>query len=73
MRIKFKNGTEGEFQELSAFGHDDAVPVTEFIYRLEVRMYAERHHYHYHYHYHSRSHFHFHFHSRSSGILFAHT
>lgn len=35
VRIKFKNGTEGEFQELSAFGHDDAVPVTEFIYRLE--------------------------------------
>lgn len=37
VRIKFKNGTDdSEFQTLRVLGHeDDAIPVTEFIYRLE--------------------------------------
>ncbi|KAG6331021.1 hypothetical protein ID866_8066 [Astraeus odoratus] len=36
VRIKFKNGTDGGFETLRVFGHeDDAIPVTEFIYRLE--------------------------------------
>ena len=39
VRLKFKNGTDDEaFQTLHMFGHPEAeVPVTEFIYRLEVR------------------------------------
>ncbi|KAI5986100.1 histidine phosphatase superfamily [Pisolithus marmoratus] len=37
VRIKFKNGTDdSEFQTLRVLGHEDeAIPVTEFIYRLE--------------------------------------
>lgn len=40
VRVKFKNGTDdGEFQTVHIFGHpEQAVPVTEFIYRLEVRL-----------------------------------
>lgn len=39
VRVKFKNGThDSDFQTIRVFGHDeDAIPVTEFIYRLEVR------------------------------------
>ncbi|KAI6011730.1 histidine phosphatase superfamily [Pisolithus marmoratus] len=40
VRIKFKNGTDDSaFQTLRVLGHEDeAIPVTEFIYRLEVRV-----------------------------------
>ncbi|KAF8435329.1 histidine phosphatase superfamily [Boletus edulis BED1] len=39
VRLKFKNGTEdAELQTLHIFDHpEESVPVTEFIYRLEVR------------------------------------
>jgi hypothetical protein len=36
VRIKFKNGTDEEFQTLNAFGHHEDIPLTEFVYRLEV-------------------------------------
>jgi len=35
LRIKFKNGTDN-FQTYHAFGHQADIPVTEFIYRIEV-------------------------------------
>jgi lysosomal acid phosphatase len=35
LRIKFKNGTNDNFQTYHAFGHKADVPVTEFIYRIE--------------------------------------
>jgi len=39
VRIKFKNGTDSDFQTIRVFGHaEDSLPVTEFIYRLEVRV-----------------------------------
>ena len=38
VRIKFKNGTNTDnFETLTAFGHRGDIPLTEFIYRLEVR------------------------------------
>ena len=39
VRIKFKNGTDSNFQTIRVFEHEeDSLPVTEFIYRLEVRV-----------------------------------
>ncbi|KAH0829032.1 histidine phosphatase superfamily [Lanmaoa asiatica] len=35
VRIKFKNGTDDNFQTYHAFGHKADIPVTEFIYRVE--------------------------------------
>lgn len=35
LRIKFKNGTNDNFQTYHAFGHKADIPVTEFIYRIE--------------------------------------
>lgn len=39
VRLKFKNGTDdAEFRTAHIFDHPErSVPVTEFIYRLEVR------------------------------------
>jgi lysosomal acid phosphatase len=39
VRVKFKNGTHTDnFETLSVFGHRGDIPLTEFIYRLEVRL-----------------------------------
>ncbi|KAG2047612.1 phosphoglycerate mutase-like protein [Suillus hirtellus] len=35
LRIKFKNGTNDEFQTYPVFGHQGDIAVTEFLYRLE--------------------------------------
>ncbi|KAG0696629.1 histidine phosphatase superfamily [Suillus ampliporus] len=35
LRIKFKNGTSGEFETYPIFGHKGDIAVTEFLYRLE--------------------------------------
>ncbi|KAH7883447.1 histidine phosphatase superfamily [Phlebopus sp. FC_14] len=35
LRIKFKNGTNDNFQTYHVFGHKADIPVTEFIYRIE--------------------------------------
>jgi len=35
LRIKFKNGTSGEFDDVHVFGHHADIPFTEFIYRAE--------------------------------------
>jgi hypothetical protein len=37
LRIKFKNGTNSEFETYHIFGHKGDIAVTEFMYRLEVR------------------------------------
>ena len=38
VRIKFRNGTNTDnFETLTAFDHRGDIPLTEFIYRLEVR------------------------------------
>jgi hypothetical protein len=36
LRIKFKNGTDEDFQTYPIFGHKGDIAVTEFLYRLEV-------------------------------------
>ncbi len=36
LRIKFKNGTATDFQDVHVFGHHADIPFTEFIYRAEV-------------------------------------
>lgn len=36
LRIKFKNGTNDNFQTFHAFGHKADIPLTEFFYRSEV-------------------------------------
>lgn len=36
LRIKFKNGTASNFQDVHVFGHHADIPFTEFIYRAEV-------------------------------------
>ena len=36
VRLRFKNGTSGAFQDVHAFGHRADIPLTEFIYRAEV-------------------------------------
>ncbi|KAF8622954.1 hypothetical protein AX15_006627 [Amanita polypyramis BW_CC] len=35
LRIKFKNGTFQDFQDVHVFGHHADIPLTEFIYRAE--------------------------------------
>ncbi|KAL4068749.1 histidine phosphatase superfamily [Scleroderma yunnanense] len=35
LRIKFKNGSNHEFQTYHAFGHKADIPITEFVYKLE--------------------------------------
>ncbi|KAG1879713.1 hypothetical protein F4604DRAFT_1922914 [Suillus subluteus] len=35
VRIKFKNGTRGDFDTYHAFGHKSDIAATEFIYRIE--------------------------------------
>lgn len=36
LRFKFKNGTSEDFETIHVFGHQEDIPLTEFIYRLEV-------------------------------------
>ena len=36
VRFKFKNGTSEGFRTLHAFAHGGDMPLTEFIYRIEV-------------------------------------
>jgi lysosomal acid phosphatase len=36
LRFKFRNGTGEEFRTINVFGHREDIPLTEFIYRLEV-------------------------------------
>ena len=39
VRVKFRNGTNtDDFETLNVFGHRGDIPLTEFIYRLEVRF-----------------------------------
>lgn len=38
LRIKFKNGTNSNFETYHIFGHQGDIAVTEFMYRLEVRF-----------------------------------
>jgi lysosomal acid phosphatase len=38
LRFKFKNGTEQPFQLVHPFGHHSDIPLTEFIYRIEVSV-----------------------------------
>jgi hypothetical protein len=36
LRFKFKNGTADDFRTIHVFGHKADIPLTEFIYRVEV-------------------------------------
>ena len=36
LRFKFKNGTSDDFRTIRVFGHNGDIPLTEFIYRVEV-------------------------------------
>lgn len=36
MRFKWRNGTNEDFRTIHVFGHREDIPLTEFIYRLEV-------------------------------------
>jgi hypothetical protein len=36
LRFKFKNGTHDDFRTIHVFGHNGDIPLTEFIYRVEV-------------------------------------
>ena len=36
LRFKFKNGTDDDFNTIHVFGHNGDIPLTEFIYRVEV-------------------------------------
>jgi len=39
VRVKFRNSTQTDnFETLNVFGHKNDIPLTEFIYRLEVRF-----------------------------------
>ena len=39
VRVKFRNGTQtDDFETLTLFGHRGDIPLTEFIFRLEVRF-----------------------------------
>lgn len=40
LRVKFKNGTSGTFEDVHVFGHHADIPLTEFIYRAEVRYFS---------------------------------
>lgn len=42
LRFKFRNGTSEEFRTIHTFGHREDIPLTEFIYRLEVCLSAYR-------------------------------
>ncbi|KAF9479385.1 phosphoglycerate mutase-like protein [Pholiota conissans] len=35
LRVKFRNGTTGDFEDVHVFGHHADIPLTEFIYRAE--------------------------------------
>ena len=37
LRFKFRNGTEEPFRTIHVFDHREDIPLTEFIYRLDVR------------------------------------
>lgn len=37
LRFKFRNGTHEDFRTIHVFKHHEDIPLTEFIYRLEVR------------------------------------
>jgi lysosomal acid phosphatase len=39
LRVKFKNGTDDSFRTVHVFGHKADIPLTEFIYRVEVFIY----------------------------------
>jgi hypothetical protein len=39
LRFKFKNGTRENFETVHVFGHRADIPLTEFIYRTEVRLF----------------------------------
>ena len=39
VRFKFKNGTDDDFRTVHVFGHKADIPLTEFIYRVEVLVY----------------------------------
>jgi hypothetical protein len=39
LRIKFKNGTSDSFKEYHVFGNHADIPLTEFIYKAEVRTF----------------------------------
>jgi hypothetical protein len=36
LRFKFKNGTDGDFETRHVFGHRGDIPLTEFIYKIQV-------------------------------------
>ena len=36
LRFKFKNGTDEDFNNIHVFEHKGDIPLTEFIYRVEV-------------------------------------
>lgn len=40
LRFKFKNGTDDDFRTLHVFGHNGDIPLTEFIYRVEVLVFV---------------------------------
>lgn len=46
LRFKFKNGSHDDFRTIHVFGHQADIPLTEFIYRVEVfvclRIYTTR-------------------------------
>jgi hypothetical protein len=39
LRFKFKNGTDEDFDTIHVFEHKGDIPLTEFIYRVEVFVY----------------------------------
>lgn len=44
LRFKFKNGTDEDFNNIHVFEHKGDIPLTEFIYRVEVFVCLEYHH-----------------------------
>ncbi|KAG1848562.1 hypothetical protein F4604DRAFT_1687666 [Suillus subluteus] len=42
VRIKFKNGTRGDFETYHTFGHKSDIAATEFIYRIENYIIASQ-------------------------------
>jgi hypothetical protein len=46
LRFKFKNGTDDSFRTVHVFGHKGDIPLTEFIYRVEVFVCFTRRHNH---------------------------
>ena len=39
LRFRYKNGTTDSWHDIHVFGHRSDVPLTEFIYRAEVRYF----------------------------------